>query len=454
MARRSRTSPTPPGRPICAAATRAGSSAPGSTRPTWRWLSSISPGPWRTAKRPRRSTASASARSEARCSRSTRWGAGHEALERYRGFRTRLDEELGLEPGAQTRSLESAILRQRGRALTAPAAEAGRSSAARPADSPRLLGRRAELEELSHVDTRGARRPPGPAPGRRRSGRRQDAAARGAPARAARRRASAGSSASSLESHLPYVPLATALREALTDRERMGRRLPALGADPPRAPTLLAGKGVRRGRGARGPRRRTRRTGAAGAVDRRSPVGGLADDRGAGLPPAAGRRSAGCDRHRRQRAGDAPADHPLRGLELDVNVRLEPLTSAALAPLGMPGLHERTGGHPRFIQDELSRSHRATASSTLAGALVAQCRAEGPFAFRVLVAASLMPQPFEPEPVASLVGADPMTLTEELERLCARRILRVDRIGLPLPLRPRQTGCARQHLARAPPPHA
>jgi hypothetical protein len=119
------------------------------------------------------------------------------------------------------------------------------------------------------------------------------------------------------------------------------------------------------------------------------------------------------------------ADHPLRGLELDVNVRLEPLSSAALAPLAMPGLHERTGGHPRFIQEELA----VTPSPTLAEALVEQCRAEGPFGFRVLAAASLMDPPFEPEPVAALVGADPMTLTEELERLCMRRILRVERSG-------------------------
>ena len=62
-------------------------------------------------------------------------------------------------------------------------------------------------------------------------------------------------------------------------------------------------------------------------------------------------------------------------------------------------------------------------------ALVNQCRAEGPFGFRVLVAASMMPQPFEPEPIASLVGVDPMALTEELERLCARRLLRVERSG-------------------------
>jgi len=39
-------------------------------------------------------------------------GRQHDALETYRGFRTRLDEELGLEPTAETRALEAAILRQ------------------------------------------------------------------------------------------------------------------------------------------------------------------------------------------------------------------------------------------------------------------------------------------------------------------------------------------------------
>ena len=39
-------------------------------------------------------------------------GRPHEALETYRGFRTLLDEELGLEPTAETRALESAIIRQ------------------------------------------------------------------------------------------------------------------------------------------------------------------------------------------------------------------------------------------------------------------------------------------------------------------------------------------------------
>jgi hypothetical protein len=45
---------------------------------------------------------------------------------------------------------------------------------------------------------------------------------------------------------------------------------------------------------------------------------------------------------------------------------------------------------------------------------------------RVLVAASVLGQPFDPEPLADLLGADATELTEELERLCEQRILRID----------------------------
>ena len=47
----------------------------------------------------------------------------------------------------------------------------------------------------------------------------------------------------------------------------------------------------------------------------------------------------------------------------------------------------------------------------------------------MLCAASMLDQPFEPEPLADLLGVDPAELTEELERLCERRILRVDGLG-------------------------
>jgi hypothetical protein len=64
-------------------------------------------------------------------------------------------------------------------------------------------------------------------------------------------------------------------------------------------------------------------------------------------------------------------------------------------------------------------------SATLAETLLAQARAEGAFAYRILLAASLLEQPFEPEPLAALAAVDPVELVEELERLCERRILRV-----------------------------
>ena len=106
----------------------------------------------------------------------------------------------------------------------------------------------------------------------------------------------------------------------------------------------------------------------------------------------------------------------------DTLVRLEPLTAAELEPLAIPGLHDSTGGNPRFVVDALACGRAADPSE----ALLAQCRAEGEAGYRVLVAASVLEQPFEPATLAELLGADPAKLTEELERLCERRILRVD----------------------------
>ena len=107
-------------------------------------------------------------------------------------------------------------------------------------------------------------------------------------------------------------------------------------------------------------------------------------------------------------------------------VRLEPLSPSELAPLGMPELHDSTGGNPRFVTDALANGQPAARSQTLTEALLAQCRAEGDWGYRVLVAASVLEQPFEPEPLADLLGADAAELIEELERLCERRILRID----------------------------
>jgi hypothetical protein len=104
-------------------------------------------------------------------------------------------------------------------------------------------------------------------------------------------------------------------------------------------------------------------------------------------------------------------------------VRLEPLTAAELAPLGVPQLHASTGGNPRFVAATVAEQGLGDA---LVETLLAQCRAEGAWGYRVLLAAAVLDQPFAPEPLAALLAADVAELVEELDRLCERRILRVD----------------------------
>ena len=59
--------------------------------------------------------------------------------------------------------------------------------------------------------------------------------------------------------------------------------------------------------------------------------------------------------------------------------------------------------------------------------LIARCRAEGSDGYRLLVLAATLSQPFDPEVLAALLEADPVELTERLERLCdGRDTCRID----------------------------
>src|SRR5216684_7945646 len=350
-------------------------------------------------------------------------GRQHEALRAYRRFCALIDGEFGLEPTAQSRALQSAILRQEDvRALLPRPIERPRRDAGER--SVRLLGRANELGTLE----RAARQALGGSfalllieaeAGLGKTRLLDELATILAGVRVGR------ASCSELERQLPYVPLATALRDALTRAELSGQHRAALRkivpelppADPPaefsEIEVLEALVGVLAGH---------------------APLVLLLDDlqwadqatvtalsylqrRGAAIPVALVTAV---------RAEDAPPGHLARRLRPDTTVRLNPLTSAELAPLAVPDLYESTGGNPHFVAETVTSCSRGELPATLAETLLARCRSEGAASYRVLLAASTRAQPFAPEPLAALLRADPAELTEELERLCERRILRVD----------------------------
>jgi hypothetical protein len=74
----------------------------------------------------------------------------------------------------------------------------------------------------------------------------------------------------------------------------------------------------------------------------------------------------------------------------------------------------------------IASGSRGGIPGALAEKLLARCRSEGTAAYRLLQAASTLAQPFDPETLASLLRADLAELTDELDRMCERRILRAD----------------------------
>src|SRR5712691_5120529 len=349
-------------------------------------------------------------------------GRQHEALETYRRFRARIDEDLGLEPTAETRALESAVLRQEDVRTLLP-----RLILSGPAGvderSVRLVGRAAELDLLERaarhaLDGSFALLQVEGEAGLGKTRLLEELATSLVGVRVGR------SSCAELEQHLPYVPLAAALRDALSGVALDGRRpalrliLPELSANEPTQDGVEV----------------EALEALVELIREQAPMVLFLDDlqwadphtvaalsylqrRGAGIP-AALVTAVGSEQ--------APADHAARRLKPTMLVRLDALTAADLAPLGIPELHESTGGNPRFMTEAIANGNRGGLSAALAEALLAQCRAEGAWGYRVLLAASVLEQPFEPEPLAALLRVDEAELVEELERLCERRILRID----------------------------
>jgi DNA-binding SARP family transcriptional activator len=350
-------------------------------------------------------------------------GRQHDALETYRRFRARLDEELGLEPTSETRALEAAILRQEDVLVLLPRPILRLRTHA-DEGSVRLLGRTLELGALDRaireaLDGSTKLLVLEGETGLGKTRLLDELATSLIGVRVGR------ATCTELESHLPYVPFAAALRDALTGVELDGRRHAALSRILPELGLDEGGSGFAEVDALEA---------LVDLIAEHAPVVLLLDD-----VQWADRTTIATLSYLQHRctsvpmalvaaigSEQTPPDHPARRLKPDLLTRLEPLTSAELAPLGVPDLHETTGGNPRFVAQAVATGDRAALTSALKETLLSQSRAEGAHAHRVLLAASVAEQPFEPEPLAALLSIDPTALVEELERLCERRILRVD----------------------------
>jgi DNA-binding SARP family transcriptional activator len=126
----------------------------------------------------------------------------------------------------------------------------------------------------------------------------------------------------------------------------------------------------------------------------------------------------------------AGSEHPLRRIEPTLRLTLGALTAPDLAATGVREIHEQTGGHPLFVAAVLG-AKRGTGRGIdeLRDLVTERCRMAGEQGRRVLAAASVLAEPFDPEPVARAIDLEPTTVVEEMEKLCDHGFLRVDNVG-------------------------
>lgn len=135
------------------------------------------------------------------------------------------------------------------------------------------------------------------------------------------------------------------------------------------------------------------------------------------------------------RSEELAANHPLGWVEPDLRLSLEPLTAEDLAPLALSDphdLHEATGGLPLHVVrrlESLVGGDLAAAVDTQRVDLVARLRRHGDQLLPTAVVAAVLPQPCGPEEVARLLMREPLAVVDELEQLCALRILRLSGPG-------------------------
>jgi DNA-binding SARP family transcriptional activator len=353
-------------------------------------------------------------------------GDQRESLAGYQRLRSLLSQDLGFEPTPRTQQVQAAILALEDPASLLPRPLERQGPPPRPNDVP-LIGRRAELGRLEALVGEGcdstlaiavvegedgvgktrllaelAARLPGLGLGR--------------------------GACSELERHLPYVPLASALREALGPQAIADAGLPALAAVFPELDPGPAGVP---------PSETAALESLVGLWRSHAPLVLLLDDLHWADPAT---MAALAYLHRRSvvlsgaviatvGAEKALTSHQSPRLATSARIALPPLRPEELAEAGLEHLHAPTQGHPRFLAATLAAGDRTQVLASLADVLLARCRAEGPEAYSLLVCASALDQPFDPAVLAQGTGHSPEQVLGHLENLREHRLLEAAGLG-------------------------